>query len=654
MKQNDLEIGGFHLSNQQIHVLLVEDETSDAKFLQDTLLGVISPIFTFSHVERLNMALQHLAWEEFDVVLLDLTLPDAHGLDTFIQVHAVAPDTPILILTSIDDEGLAVKAMQNGAQDYLVKGKLDTDLLLRSIRYAIERKGAEVERQKLLENTQHQSQLVQQILDTVNEGILTLNSKREIVLANPVAQQYLAILGAVGEGEELTELGGLPPEEFLQETDTAFPLEIIIEDGDHKRVFELHVSTSPLDQTEEGYTLLIRDTTAARQVQVQSQEQERQAAVGQLASGIAHDFNNIVGSIILYCEMLMNETSLIGKDRERLATILHQAQRAAGLTRQILDFSRTGLIEPHLVDLARFMEHVAKLLTRTLPENIRLSLLQKDDRHVVNVDPVRMQQVLMNLAVNARDAMPDGGELLIELKNISISDNDTLPVAEMSAGDWVRLTVADTGTGIEEEVLPHIFEPFYTTKGPGESSGLGLAQVDGIVKQHDGHIAVHSEIGKGTAIMIFLPSHHDDVEVALIYDQAVVKGEEKDLLLVVEDDFNTRTAVSEALQSHNFSVLCAGDGQEALEIIQKHNGKIDLVLSDLIMPRMSGLTLFRELKQNHPDIGMMVMTGYPMSDNTREMLEEGGVTWLAKPIHSRSLVRAVRKVLQQESVLAAS
>jgi signal transduction histidine kinase len=654
MKQYDLELGGFLLSNPQIHVLLVEDETSDAKFLQDTLLGVISPIFTFSQVERLNMALQHLAWEEFDVVLLDLTLPDAHGLDTFIQVHAVAPDTPILILTSIDDEGLAVKAMQNGAQDYLVKGKLDTDLLLRSIRYAIERKGAEVERQKLLENTQHQSQLVQQILDTVNEGILTLNSKREIVLANPVAQQYLAILGAVGEGEELTELGGLPPEEFLQETDTAFPLEIIIEDGDHKRVFELHVSTSPLDQTEEGYTLLIRDTTAARQVQVQSQEQERQAAVGQLASGIAHDFNNIVGSIILYCEMLMNETSLIGKDRERLATILHQAQRAAGLTRQILDFSRTGLIEPHLVDLARFMEHVAKLLTRTLPENIRLSLLQKDDRHVVNVDPVRMQQVLMNLAVNARDAMPDGGELLIELKNISISDNDTLPVAEMSAGDWVRLTVADTGTGIEEEVLPHIFEPFYTTKGPGESSGLGLAQVDGIVKQHDGHIAVHSEIGKGTAIMIFLPSHHDDVEVALIYDQAVVKGEEKDLLLVVEDDFNTRTAVSEALQSHNFSVLCAGDGQEALEIIQKHNGKIDLVLSDLIMPRMSGLTLFRELKQNHPDIGMMVMTGYPMSDNTREMLEKGGVTWLAKPIHSRSLVRAVRKVLQQESVLAAS
>jgi signal transduction histidine kinase len=637
------------LANEQIHVLLVEDNASDAKFVQDILLGVVSPIFTFSHVERLNIALQHLAWEEIDVVLLDLTLPDAQGLETFIQVHAIAPDTPILILTSIDDEGLANNAMQNGAQDYLVKGKLETDLLLRSIRYAIERKKAEVERQLLQRNTQTQNELVQRILDAVNEGILTLNAKKEIVFANPVAQEYLAILSEVGEGDELSELGGLPLEELLQETDIAFPHEIIL-DGDQKRVFELHVSSSPLGQAEEGYTLLIRETTAARQIQVLSQEQERQAAVGQLASGIAHDFNNIVGSIILYSEMLMNDTNLVGKDRERLATILHQAQRAAGLTRQILDFSRTGLIEPHLVNLARFMENVAKLLTRTLPENIRLSLLQKDEKLVVNVDPVRMQQVLMNLAVNARDAMPDGGQLLIELENISVSEGDIPPVPEMEAGDWVRLSIADTGVGIDEEIRPHIFEPFYTTKEPGEGSGLGLAQVYGIVKQHDGHIAVESEIGKGTVIRIFLPSHHGDAEAPLVYDQPVNMNNNKDTLLVVEDDFNTRTAVSEALQSYNFSVLSAVDGQEALNIIEKHDGKIDLVLSDLVMPGMSGISLYRELKQNHPDIDMMMMTGYPMSDNTREMLEEGGVTWLAKPIHSRSLVRAVRKVLQRESV----
>jgi signal transduction histidine kinase len=641
------------LSTQKIHVLLIEDNISDAKFLKDSLLGIVSPIFTFSHVERLNLGLQHLAWEQFDVVLLDLTLPDAQGLDTFIQVNAVAPDTPILIMTSIDDEALAVKAMQSGAQDYLIKGKVDTDLMLRSIRYAIERKGAEVERQELLMNSQHQSDLVTQILDTVNEGILTLNAKREIVLANPAAQEYLSVLGDDGEGHELMTLGGRSLEVFLRDADTNLPHEIII-DGDDQRIFELYVSSSTLGQAEEGYTLLIRDTTAVRQVQVQSLEQERQAAVGQLASGIAHDFNNIVGSIILYCEMLMNETDLVGKDRERLATILHQAQRAAGLTRQILDFSRTGLIEPHRVDLVRFMEHVVKLLTRTLPENIRLSLLQKDDSHIANVDPVRMQQVLMNLAVNARDAMPEGGELLIELSNVTVAEDEIAPTPDIAAGEWVRISFVDTGEGIAEEALPRIFEPFFTTKGPGEGSGLGLAQVDGIIKQHDGHIAVESEVGKGTSISIFLPSHKGEAESSFIPDQSEKSDGEMDTLLVVEDDFNTRTAVTEALQSHNFSVLCAGDGQEALDIIGKHNGKIDLVLSDLVMPNMSGIMLFRELKQKHPDIGMMVMTGYPMSDNTRETLEEGGVTWLAKPIHSRSLIRAIRKALYQESVMAAS
>jgi CheY-like chemotaxis protein len=383
---------------------------------------------------------------------------------------------------------------------------------------------------------------------------------------------------------------------------------------------------------------------------VQSQEQERQAAVGQLASGIAHDFNNIVGSIILYCEMLMKETNLVGKDRERLATILHQAQRAAGLTRQILDFSRTGLIEPHRVDLARFMEHLAKLLTRTLPENIRLSLLQQDATHIANVDPVRLQQVLMNLAVNARDAMPDGGELMIELKNVSFSEREIPPVSGMGLGDWVRISVTDTGVGIEAEVLPHIFEPFFTTKDPGEGSGLGLAQVDGIIKQHDGHIAVESEVGKGTAVRIFLPAHHGEGETALIYDPSERKVEDKGTLLVVEDDFNTRSAVSEALQSHEYSVLCAAGGEEALEVIRKNLGGIDLVLSDLVMPGMSGISLYRELKEHHPDIRMMVMTGYPMTESTRNMLEEGGVIWLAKPIHSRSLVRTVQKVLQKETL----
>jgi len=504
------------LNDSPVNVLLIEDSAEDAKLLQDILLSIISPVFTFIRVERLNLGLQHLTWEEFDVVLLDLFLPDAQGLEAFTQINALAPDTPILVLTNETDELLAIKAVKEGAQEYLVKGNVDADILVRAIRYVIERKGTEVAHKRLLKQTQEQSQLMHRILDTVNEGILTLNAKREIVYANPVAKQFLATLSQVGEEQELSQLGGRPLDELLQDVDSTIPHEIVL-DGDQKRLFEVHVNHSTLDQGEEGYTLVIRAATEMRQVQVQTHEQARQAAVGKLASGIAHDFNNIVGSIILYCEMLMNETGLIGKDRERLATILHQAQRAAGLTRQILDFSRTGLIEPHRIDLARFMERVAKLLSRTLPESIRLSLLQRDDKYIVNVDPVRMQQVLMNLAVNARDAMPDGGELIIELENVVVSDEHTPPVAEMTSGDWVLLTVADSGVGIEEPILPKIFEPFYTTKEPGEGSGLGLAQVYGIIKQHDGHIAVESEPGKGTTIRVYLHAYQGEADADLIY-----------------------------------------------------------------------------------------------------------------------------------------
>ena len=230
----------------------------------------------------------------------------------------------------------------------------------------------------------------------------------------------------------------------------------------------------------------------------------------------------------------------------------------------------------------------------------------------------------------------------------------TPPVAEMTSGDWVLLTVTDSGVGIDEPIMPHIFEPFFTTKEPGEGSGLGLAQVYGIIKQHDGHIAVESDPGEGTAIKVYLPAYQGEAEVALIYEEDDKEGVERDTLLVVDDDYNTRTAVSETLRSNNFSVLSAGDGEEALATIQKYNGKIDLVLSDLIMPGMSGEMLYRELKQNHPEISMMVMTGYPMSDETRDMFEEGSVIWLAKPIHSRSLVRSVRKALQHNVVSVTS
>jgi two-component system cell cycle sensor histidine kinase/response regulator CckA len=635
------------LSEETIKVLLIEDNRSDAKLLKVTFSRVYSPIYEITHVEDLNSGLQYLAWEDFDVIFLDLTLPDASGIETLLQVQAVAPNVPILVLTGIDDEDLAVNAMQKGAQDYLVKGKVDQELLVRATRYAIERKRAEVERQHLVKRAQTQSLLVRRILDTVKEGILTLNAQSEVVMANPAGHLYLARLAEIRVGEKLTRLGDRTLTELLDAVGGVLPQEVVLE-GDNKQVFEIHVNPSPLGQEEDGCTLLIRDVTEARQIQLRAQKQERQAAVGQLASGIAHDFNNILGSILLYTEMLIESPNMGEKDQERLKTIMDQSQRAAALTRQILDFSRSGLIEPHRIDLVPFLEQVAKLLGRTLPENIRLYLVRKDHQYVVNADPVRLQQVFMNLAVNSRDAMPEGGDLRVKLETLRVDGEKPSTIPDIPEGEWVRITISDTGIGIPQDVVPHIFEPFYTTKPPGEGSGLGLAQVYGIVTQHEGFVDVSSEVGKGTSIFIYLPAHPGPVEDVVILDKPAQDGNSKERLLVVEDDAATRTAISEALRAYNYDVLSAANGMEALKLVEQKQGEIDLVLSDLIMPGMSGVTLYKRLGKDYPDISVIFMTGYPLKEDTRELLEAGGVTWLAKPIHMRSLARAIRKVLSTE------
>ncbi len=635
------------MNEETLKALLIEDNSGDARLLKETFARVYSPLFEITHVESLNAGLQHLAWDDFDVVFLDLSLPDASGIETLLQVQAVAPNLPILVLTGIDDEELAVKAMQKGAQDYLVKGKVDKDLLVRATRYAIERKRAEVERQRLVRRAQTQSLLVRRILDTVKEGILTLNAKGEVVMANPAGHLYLARLGGVRVGDELTRLGNRTLSELLDPAERVLPQEVVLE-GENKQVFEVHVNPSPLGQEEDGCTLLIRDVTEARQIQVRAQKQERQAAVGQLASGIAHDFNNILGSILLYTEILMESPNLREKDKERLKTIMNQSQRAAALTRQILDFSRSGLIEPYRIDLVPFLEQLAKLLGRTLPENIRLYLVRKENQYVVNADPVRLQQVLMNLAVNSRDAMPDGGDLRIKLERLCIDGDNPSTMPDMPEGEWVRIIVSDTGIGIANDVLPHIFEPFYTTKQPGEGSGLGLAQVYGIITQHEGYVDVKSDVGKGTSIFLYLPAHPGPVEDVVILDKPAQPGNSKEKLLVVEDDAGARTAVSEALRAYRYDVLSAANGMEALKVVAENQGKIALVISDLIMPGMSGVALYKRLAKDYPNISMLVMTGYPLKEETRDLLEHGGVTWLAKPIHMRALVRAIQKVLKTE------
>ncbi len=391
---------------------------------------------------------------------------------------------------------------------------------------------------------------------------------------------------------------------------------------------------------------IIRDVSAKRDAQRRSQLQDRLAAVGQLAAGIAHDFNNILGTIILYSELMLKSDALPPKDRDRLATIFKQAERGAHLTAQILDFGRKSVMEQHHIDLVPFFEDLGHLLSRTLPENVQLDFnFDRSNHYFIDADPTRLQQVIMNLALNSRDAMPNGGELKFDIELLDV-DSVNPPYRDMPSGPWVRIRVIDTGEGIPPDILPHIFEPFFTTKAQGEGTGLGLAQVYGIVKQHGGYIEADSEISVGTTFIIYLPAVPEPAISKVDAETEPTRAGTGETVLVVEDDEATRMAICEILGTMGYQVLNVADGLQALNTLEVEHERIRLIISDLVMPNLGGRDLYDLVVDRYPRIKMIIMTGYPLGTHTRELLDRRRVFWLQKPLTSDTLSQAVQEMLK--------
>jgi signal transduction histidine kinase/ActR/RegA family two-component response regulator len=414
------------------------------------------------------------------------------------------------------------------------------------------------------------------------------------------------------------------------------------------RIFEVIARPIPVGARPERWVLVIQDVTQEREIRDQLQQQERLAAVGQLAAGIAHDFNNIMGVIVLHAQMAMTGDALSSKNKERLKTINEQARHAAQLIEQILDFSRRGTMERRPLDLFPLVKEQVRLLRRTLPEHIAVEFGSGTDNHgyLVDADPTRVQQVMMNLAVNARDAMPQGGDLRLELDRLHLDLHQTPPVPRMAPGDWVTLSVADTGTGIAAEVLPHIFDPFYSTKAPGQGSGLGLAQVHGIVAQHQGHIDVQTVVGEGSVFTVYFPTSaasHSAVEET---EKGQFPRGEGQVILVVEDNAVLRDAICETLITSGYRVREAPNGREALALLESEGAAVDVVLSDVVMPQMGGLALARAMRDRgwaHP---VILMSGHPKQRNLGDLQAEGIVDWLTKPPNLDNLARVIAAALR--------
>ncbi len=508
----------------------------------------------------------------------------------------------------------------------------------------------------------HQNEVMMQtMIDTLPQGICLLSPDRHILLTNPAARKYLEMLCSKQKGDTLTHVGGHSLSELLLPPLKGTWHEIQMS-GRNFNIAAHRIEKSsqpapsrkaiyPESEPIEGWVLVIHDVTQEQETQHYIEQQARLATVGQLAAGIAHDFNNILAVITLYARMSLRNPELPDDIHDRLKVVDQQAQRASELIQQILDFSRRAALERRPMDLLVFLKEQTKMLERALPENINIQLTYDPGEYKVSADPTRMQQAIVNLAVNARDAMPDGGELQIKLDNIEVSQDTPPPLPDMAAGHWIHIAVTDTGTGIEQDVLPYIFDPFFTTKNPDEGTGLGLAQVHSIVKSHDGHVNVQTAVNQGSTFSIYLPRMQEQTASEhIVQESALVHGHGETILLV-EDNDATRQALVDGLELLNYRVVQAVNGQQALDIFKQHmtqtaQEKIALVLSDVVMPDTGGQALFQSLKALAPNTKVILMTGHPLTQELKALQAQGLTGWLSKPLSLEQLSEVIAQALK--------
>jgi PAS domain S-box-containing protein len=392
---------------------------------------------------------------------------------------------------------------------------------------------------------------------------------------------------------------------------------------------------------------LVRDVSERRRMEEQLRQSQKMEAVGRLAAGVAHDFNNELGVILGYTELLIRQAG--DAQRGKLEQILKATKRATGLTRQLLAFSRKQVVDPKALDLNALLSDLEKMLGRLIGEDIDLAILPGVDLGQVKADPGQLEQVVMNLCLNAKDAMAGGGLLRIETENVELDASHASRHEPIVPGRYVMLALSDTGVGIAKDALSKIFDPFFTTKEPGKGTGLGLAMVYGVVKQAGGYVWAYSEPGQGTTFKIYLP-RIDEAVAAPAARETPLPGKGWETILLVEDEAALRTIAREILEEHGYRVVEAAGGSEAIEMVHRHPDPIHLLLTDVVMPGMNGRTLFESLVVARPELRVLYMSGY-----TDDVIAHRGVLQtrtavLAKPFTALALLRRVREALEERGV----
>jgi PAS domain S-box-containing protein len=632
---------------QAIDVLLVEDSRSDAMLVRVALSD--STVFRLTHVERLGDALTILAERQMSVVLLDLGLPDSRGLETLTKLHRHSAGIPIIVLTSSDDDELFIGSAQEGAHEYLVKSHLQNGNLRRAIRYVVEQSHSE---RALRESEQQLRAIVEatpQCIKVVDAGgiVLKMNvaglkmfdadEPNQIIgksvyslIAPQSVDKYRAYHKAVCQGQPGTltfEVVGLRRNRRTLES-VAVPLQL-----PHGPPLHLAIT---------------QDVTDRRELEQQLRQSQKMEAVGQLAGGVAHDFNNLLTIMIGSCDILASGETLTDCGQNMCRDISQAGQRAAALTRQLLAFSRRQLLEPVVLNLNEIVTNIYGMLGRLIGEDIQLERNLSPDIWPVKLDPGQIEQVIVNLVVNARDAMPKGGQLTICTSNIEWTEDDCRLFTDRKPGRYVMASVSDTGSGIPPEIRSRIFEPFFTTKEASKGTGLGLAVVYGIVNQSDGYLDVESEVGLGTSMILYFPAVRERLSSSSPDQTHLSTSTGSETILLVEDEDGVRLLARRVLERQGYTIVEAKNGKEALETIEHHGRPIHLVLTDVVMPVMSGQQLVESLRKNFPDLKVIYMTGYTDDTVLRHGVNHDLQSFLQKPFLPTELAQKVRSVLDSK------
>lgn len=504
------------------------------------------------------------------------------------------------------------------------------------------------------------AELLRSVLASVTDAILTIDESGRIETANPATETIF--------GYQVQELIGtnvrvLMPEPYLSQH--ADYINNYLRTGQARVIGKVRAvsglrkdgTTFPADLTVSEFQLdesrrftgVIRDNSARDRLESQLRQSQKMDAIGRLAGGIAHDFNNLLTVINGYSELLLDEMTVGDDSRNSILAIREAGERAAALTSQLLAFSRKALVSPKVFDLREVLVQAERLLKRLLGEDIATSLSQAAEPCWIMADPNQVHQIIINLAVNARDAMPKGGQLTIGVDTVEVTSEDLDYPADCNAGRYVQLTVTDTGTGIPEEIQTRIFEPFFTTKAEGKGTGLGLATVFGIVQQAGGHISLTSAVGYGTQFRILFPSRNSPDTASLNERPVVVVKGGGELVLLVEDDASVRRITQCSLESHGYLVVSAGNGREALELLKSLPLGVDLLITDVIMPEMNGHELADTIRDSVPELRVLFMTGHTEDIVSPHGIQSETSFFLQKPFTPLELINKVHRTLQPDA-----